>query len=268
MLMRTLILMAFAITCFTSNAQRLSIKNYSIGYRTFGIDGVGNNPTTIAPFLKDPWTYQNFLNQIHYNSLWGNPGVQLLHDYCFNVELSKNSPDSRFWKKHTIQLGVFISNQSKKGNMALANERVVISSNDTTLFVDKYSIVQKQQFAGINAGINKRIILTKQLQFLTGFHLQGGIAFLHRYNQQLDSSNYYHQNWTTKTTKLPDLKGRNFFQWRAMIPLGVELNAYKKEIFIRAELDLGIAGDRYRKESFANKEAHGYGVWLIYKPKR
>lgn len=263
--MRSLIFLLLVFLNIVSEAQRLKIKNYSIGYRAFEIDAVGNNPSAIAPFLKDSWTYKNYINQIQYNSVYGNPGVQILRDYFINMDLQKIS-ESRFWKKNTIQLGLFLSNQLRKDNMALANDRFVISPNDTTLFSDKYSIAQKQQFAGVNVGFNRRIQLSKQLQFITGFHLQGGIAFLHEYSQRWDSSFYRRQVWTTRTFFLPDLKGKNFFQWRAMIPLGLELNVYKQEFFVRAEFDLGIVGDPFRKEAFTKREAHGYGIWLIYQP--
>lgn len=267
--MRTLILMVFIITTITTNAQRLRIKNYSVGYRVFEIDGVGNNPLTIAPFLKNPWAYQTYINnQVQYNGIFGNPGVQILRNYNISAEWYKNSTESRFWKKYTVQTGVFLSNRLTKNNMALENQRFVTSSTDTILYRDVYSLVQKQQFVGINIGINKRIRISKPLTFITGFHLQGSIAFLHRYQQQWDSSTYHKQIWTTKTSQLPGLKGKNFFQWRMTVPIGLEFNAYKHEIYLRAEFDLGIVGDRYRRRSgFLNNEAHGYSLYILYQPK-
>ena len=267
--MRIFILLAFATATITSNAQHLKIKNYGAGYRVFELDGVGNNPLTIAPFLKNPGTYQTYINnQVQYNGIFGNPGVQILRNYNISAEWYKDSTESRFWKKYTVQTGVFLSNRLTKNNMALENQRFVTSSTDTIMYRDVYSLVQKQQFLGVNAGINRRSKISKALSFITGFQLQGSIAFLHRYQEQWDSSTYHNQIWTTRTSQLPDLKGKNFIQWRMTVPIGLEFNAYKHEIFLRAEFDLGIVGDRYRRSSgFLNNEAHGYSLCILYQPK-
>jgi hypothetical protein len=262
--MRASILFFFVFSTVCSKAQHFQLKNYGAGYRMFEINSVGNSPLTIAPFLKDPLPYQAYINSIQYNGLYGNPGIEILRNYYLTAEWDKNSPESRFWKKHTIQLELLVSNRLRKDNMALLNERFVVSPNDTTLFRDTYSLVQKQQFFGAGIGLNRRIKISNKLQFLTGLHLQGSLALVHHYHQQWDSSSYHHQTRTTKTTILTDLKGKNFFQWQAMIPLGIEISVYKKTIFLRAELEAGIVGSRYRKSNFSKKEAHGVGLWVIY----
>ena len=110
---------------FQSHAQGgFKIKSYAVGYRIFEWDAVGNNPTTIYPFLKDPVSYVRFLNNFNYNSLWGDPGPQTVHNLYLNVELYKNNPSSRFWKKYTIQTGLFMTNKLTKGAGAVADENI------------------------------------------------------------------------------------------------------------------------------------------------
>lgn len=263
--MRTLLVVLLLAVTVSSSAQHLKLKNYSAGYRAFEVDGVGNNPLTILPFLKKPATYQNFINSLQYNGLYGNPSIQILRNYYFGAEWYKDSTESRFWKKYSLQTNLYLSNRLKKDNMALLNEQVVFSPNDTTFHRDQYSLVQQQQFVGATIGINRRFKISNRLKFFTGFHVQGSYAYLHKYQQRLDSSVFNHQSRTTKITLLPDLEGRKFFQWQAMIPIGVEMNVWKESIFIRAEAIAGIIGDRYRT-TWPKREAHGLGFALIYRP--
>ncbi len=267
MRVRVLILFLFFFFFFgvRSKGQHLKIRDYSAGYRVFWVDAVGNNPTTITPFLKDPASYQRFLNSMQYNSLSGNPGIESFRNYYVSAEWYKSSAASRFWKHHTIQTGLLISNKLVKDNMVIGNEDVVFSPSDTIFYRDLYSVVQKEQFLGATIGLNRRIRISNRFTFLAGFSLQGSFAFLHNYQQQWDSSRYSRQQgWQAKTTQLPDLKGKNFFRWQAMIPLGIEMNIYRKIFFIRLEVDAGIIGDRYR--SSYQKEGHGAGVWFTYRP--
>ncbi len=264
----TLLLFFLIILNININAQHLKIKNFSVGYRVFEIDAIGNNPTTIAPFLKNPSSYLNYINSIQYNSIYGSPGIQRLHTYYINTELFKSSPSSRFWKKHTIQTGLLITNKLVKKGLALGNQGYIDLPPDTILYTNLYTLVQKQQFLGVNAGINKRFKISKRLVFLTGIHVQGSFAFIHNYNQQLDSNRFIRPNGRfTKTTHLPDLKGKNFFQWQAMVPLALEFEMYKKQIFIRLEANLGTIGGTFRHGENSGKEAHGAGLWLIYQHK-
>jgi hypothetical protein len=59
-----------------------------------------------------------------------------------------------------------------------------------------------------------------------------------------------------------------FFQWQVMVPLGLEYEFYQKKFGIRLEVAPGIVGSRYRRKSFAAREAHGAGIWLLYRPKQ
>jgi hypothetical protein len=115
-------------------------------------------------------------------------------------------------------------------------------------------------------GLNRRALISNTLTFLTGFQFQGSLAVLHRYNQQWDSSVYHKQTWTTKTTELPQLQGKNYFQWQLLLPLALEVNAYKHELFFRAEFNLGFTVDRYRQSS-TTRETDGVSFWVVYQPR-
>jgi hypothetical protein len=246
--------------------QALKITRYNAGCRTFEIDGVGNNPLTIAPLLKNPTAYQNYIHNIQYSGIFGNPGTQILRDYYMNVEWQRNPSESRFWKKHSLQTGFFVSSQLVKDKMGFENERYVVAPGDTAFYQDQYFVAQEQQFIGANIGLNKRARISNKLQFLTGVYIQGGFAFVHKYSHLWDSSVFRNQTWTSKITVLPSFEGKNFFQWQGMIPLGLEMDVYHKMIFLRMELDIGIVQDRYRNTP-SKKEAHGFGCWLVYQPK-
>lgn len=248
--------------------QRLQIKNYGVAYRVFEMNSVGNNPTTISELLKDPVSYQNFLNTINYNSLYGNPGIQQLHTFYFTVEWKVDSPLSLFWKKHTIQAGLLITNRVVQEAGAVARQGFSYSP-DTVRYEDKYSLLKKQQFLGGQVGINRRFNISKKLQFFSGLHVQGSFAIVHHYQQQLDSSTYAPgRGWNIVTTRMPNLKGKNFFQWQAMLPLGLEYDIHQKKLFLRLELNVGMVGSRYRPTTFAEREAHGIGLSLIYRAKQ
>lgn len=246
------------------NAQDFKIKNYSIGYRIFEFNAIGNAPTNIAPLLKDPVTYLKFLNTIDYNSFWGNPGPMTLRNFYFNSEWCKNNPSSSFWRRHTVQAGFLFTDKVTRSAGAIGDESFYYTP-DTPKHVYKYSLTQNQQFFGVNAGLNERLKIFKRLQFFSGLHMQGSFALIHHYKQQWDSSTFTpQQGFQTRTTKLSNLKGKNFFQWQLMVPLGLEYELYKKTLFIRLEIDAGIVSSRYRGKSFFEKEAHGAGLWLIY----
>lgn len=257
----TLLLSGFILV--HTNAQNLKIKSYSIGYRFFEIDAVGNNPLTIGPFLKHPAQYQNFINSIQYNGVSGNPGIQHLRTYYFNIEFDKFK-ESVLFRNFSLQTGLIITNKLVKSGMVLDNQDVIFSSNDTTFFDYSYSLTQKQQFIGINVGLNRRIAISKKINFLTGLNLQGSFAFVHTYEQRLDSfTNSSRNGIKILSSSLPNMAGKNFFQWQAMIPIALEFNLYKS-LLLRVELDAGLIGSRYRKTS-SKKEAHGFGLWLNYK---
>jgi hypothetical protein len=248
--------------------QKLQINNYSISYRLFEMNSVGNNPTTIPALLKDRYSYQNFLSTTNYNILYGNPGVQQLHTIYFTAEWKVDSSLSLFWKKHTLQAGLLITNKIAQSAGAVANERFSYSP-DTVLHEDRYSLLKNQQFLGGQIGLNRRYHISKKFQLFSGLHLQGSFAVVHHYEQQLDSITFAPtRGWTSNTSRLPHLKGKNFFQWQAMIPLGMEYDIHQKDFYIRLEIIVGIVGSRYRPKTFAAKEAHGIGLSLVYLPRQ
>ncbi len=102
---------------------------------------------------------------------------------------------------------------------------------------------------------------------MIGLHGQGSVTVTHNYQQRWDSSTYTPRGgWNAKTTQLPNLKGKNIFQWQLMVPLGLEY-VFNQGLSIRLEVDAGIMGNRFTSISFAARETHGAGLWLIYKPK-
>lgn len=255
-----------SVLSISVKAQEWKIKSYNLGYRIFEVNAVGNNPTTIAPLLKEPVAYQRYLNAIVYNSLYGNPEVLQLHTLYINAEWQKDNALLRFWKKYTLQAGLLLTTRIRQDAGAIGEERY-LSSSDTVRHRNMYSLTKSQQFFGANAGVNRRFPISKKLKFLIGLHAQGSFAIVHNYQQRWDSSTYTPSGgWNTKTTQLSDLKGKNFFQWQLMAPLGLEYEFLKERLFIRFEVDAGVVGSRYRPKDFAAKEAHGAGIWLTYKP--
>jgi hypothetical protein len=247
-------------------AQEWKIKSYNLGYRIFEINAVGNNPTTIASLLKEPAAYQRYLSSITSNTLYGNPQILQLHTFYVNTEWQKDRALLRFWKKYTVHTGLLLTTRIKQDAGAIGDENY-FSSSDTVMNRNLYSLTKNQQFFGANAGVNRRFVISKKLNFMTGLHAQGSFALVHNYKQRWDSSTYTQSGgWNTKTTQLHNLKGKNFFQWQLMVPLGLEYEFLKKQFFIRFELDAGIVGSRYRPKNFSAKEAHGAGLWLVYKP--
>ena len=262
------LLLLFFLPVQSVNGQKLKLNNYGIAFCLFEITSTVNNPLTIAEFLKDPVSYKNYLNSLTYNSLYGNPGIQYPKTFYLTTEWKVNTPLSRFWKKHTIQAGLLITNKIRQETGALANQYFTYFP-DTVLHEHKYSLQKELQFFGGQLGINRRHNLSKKLDFFSGFHVQGSFALTHYYNQQLDSSTYKPSiGWVRTTNRLPALKGKNFFRWQVMIPFGLEYAIRPQEVFVRMELIVGMVGGKDRPKTFAAREAHGVGVSLTYQPKR
>jgi hypothetical protein len=247
-------------------AQGWKIISYNVGYRLFEYNAVGNNPTTIGPLLKEPVAYQRYLSTITNNSLYGNPETVRQHTFYMNAEWGKENALLRLWKKYTIQAGLLLTTRIRQDIGAIGEESFS-SSSDTVIRKNMYALAKNQQFLGANAGVNRRFSIFKRWKFLIGLHAQGSFAMLHYYQQRWDSSIFTRSGeWSTRTTQLPDLKGKNFFQWQVMVPLGFEYEIQKDRAFIRFEVDAGIIGSHYRPKNSTSKEAHGAGIWLLYVP--
>lgn len=262
----TTFLIALILVSTVATAQRFNLKSYALGYRVFEIDAFGNNPLTIAPLLKDPQSYQAYINTIDWNSLEGNPGINRMKNFYVSAEFGKASVLSKFWEKYTVQIGLFMSAKLKKGNMAIGNEGWYFQ--DTTKYFYFYKPAQEQRFAGALVGINQRNRSSNRLNFIIGFQVQGSVALYHVFKQQWDSSTFNSPNhiWTRATTTTgPDLKASNYFQWQALVPFGLEINVYKQQCFVRAEAIFGLISGRYQKRYQTNWESHGLGLWLTYK---
>lgn len=247
-------------------AQDWKLKNYSTGYRIFEYNSAGNNPLTIAPLLQDPYAYEAYLNTIDRNSLWGNPGLTQLHTFYIGAEWQNEAPAGRFWKEYTLQAGLLFTGRINLDAGAIGREGWRYSP-DTAMIEDKYSLAKSLQFFGAGAGVNRRFRISKRLKFQTGLHAQGSFALVHRFQQRCDSSTYsQREGWKTRTTFLPDLEGKKFFQWQVLLPLGLEYELYRNRVFLRVEVAAGLVGNFYRGKSLADKEAHGAGIFLVYQP--
>ncbi len=270
MRLRKTVIFIFLFTSFSISvkAQEWKIKSYNVGYRIFEINAVGNNPISIAPLLKDQASYKAYLNTITTSSLYGIPGPIPLHTLYINAEWQKDNSLMRFWKKYTVQAGLLLTTRIRRDAGSIGDETYLLLP-DTAIYRNLYTPTQNQQFIGGNVGVNRRFILSKKLKFLTGLHAQGSFAIVHNYQQRWDSSTYIiNGGRSTKTTYMPNLKGKNFFQWQILVPLGLEYEFKKEQFFIRLELNAGIIGSRYRPKGFAAREAHCVGIWLIYKPNK
>lgn len=249
-----------------SEAQWM-VRNYALGYGIFEMDAVGSNPTTIAPLLKQPVAYQAYLNTINFNSLDGHPAPMTLHTFYLNSELQNQNPLFRFWKKWTIQLGIMLTARITHPSGGLAYESW-LSSPDPDVYSYRYSLTNKLQFLGVNLGANRRFNIAGRMRFLTGFRMQESAAITNYYTQVWDSSRSTPSAGLIRTrTKMFNLKGKNFFQWQVMIPLAFEYDLKRDRLVIRLEADLGIVGSRFRSKDLASSEAHGAGIWLIYRPR-
>lgn len=270
MLFRFVLPLAVLGATVSAEAQRLEIRNYAVGSRVFEIQEMGGNPTTIARLLKRPDTYQKYLSSIPYNGLYGGLAIQRHHLYYISAELAKPTATSPFWRKNTVQVGLFISNQLAKDRMAVFNEQITLTSDSAaTIAIDTYSLVQKQRFLGAAIGLNRRFRIANRLQFLMGLHGQASVAVVHKYEQQLDSAIIMvaprrKPIQQTKTSRGFDLQGKKYLQWQTMVPLGLEVDVYRNQLFVRVEAALGLVGNAFRPKDLASMEAHGLGLWVVY----
>ncbi|MHA4847246.1 hypothetical protein ACX0G7_23990, partial [Flavitalea antarctica] len=172
---------------------------------------------------------------------------------------------SRFWKTHTLQAGIVVTSQFTT-HVGSVEQRYW--PGDTMTIVNEYILTKNQQFFGLNLGLNHRFKISGKLQFLAGVHGQGSFALVHNYEQRWDSIVHFpnQDGFFTTSTHLPALKGKNFFQWQLMFPLGFEYDLYHKQIFGRIEFNPGIVGGPYRPKSFYSRETYGVGIWLVYQP--
>lgn len=259
----------FLLACLTNlvYGQKLTIKNYSFGYRVFEMNSFGNNPTTITNLLKDPAAYQNFLTTLTYNGFYGNPGISNLHTFYISAEFGKDLSQARFWRKYSIQAGLLFTTKSSEAAGALSNQFFTYSP-DTVMHDNRYSLVKNQQFMGIQTGLNRRFKISKKFHALLGLYVQGSFAIINNYQQQMDTSTFSTSvGWKRSSTPLPALKRKNYFQWQAMIPLGLEYGVYQNRITLRIELDIGIMANPYIGRTYAERECNGWGISIIYRPK-
>ncbi len=259
-----LLLSCLTVLNLTAHAQKgFYVKRLSAGYRISEINAIGTNPFNISPLLKDPTSYNQFLNQFIYNGYGGIPAPQTVHTLYLNAELYKNRRYG-FWKHTYLRGGLFMTNKLSIGAGGLDHSYL----QDSTIHNTTYLLYHNTQYLGINAGINRTAKLAKRLQVTIGLEVQGGVALIHNYKQFLDSSQlrYSATNWEKLySQQLPTLQGKHYFQWQVMLPLGIEYEVWKQKFTVRLEVAPAYVHCRYRDKSFAAGEAHAAGLQLIYK---
>ena len=274
--MRNLLSVMFLIGLSSSlSAQHLQIRNLSLGWRVFELDGVGSNPATIGQLMKNPAAYHHYLEGIRYNGFYGGVEVQRVQTFYLTTEIGKPNTAAGFWKSHTLQVGLLATAPSAR-NMGLNQNDLFPSPNASNAFryrEEVYSFVQKQRFAGVSAGINRRVrLFTDRLHFVTGLHIQGSVAIAHRYEQQFKFREWQVENnqailSETGGGQLQGFRGKNYFQWQVMVPLGLEAAIYQQRLFLRLEADLGMVESPVRPPRNTPINAPGVGVWLTYRLK-
>lgn len=264
---KAIFIFLLSLISLMAKSQSFKFKSFSAGYRVYEINAIGNNPFNIYNQLKDSASYSEYVNNIYYNSSSGNPAILRVRNFYINGEWLLNASAKGLLKNISLNAGLLLTGKISQPIGSVSDDSRY-NSLDTTKYVDTYSLTRNQQFIGANLGINKRFRIAKKFQIYTGLHYQGSIAFEHYYNQQWEFRLFTPSTgWNTKYKQLPDLKGKNFYQWQAMIPLGIEYDIYRQKIFVRLEAIAGRVGSQHRPKSFAVNEAHGLGFWIIYLPK-
>src|SRR5688500_14155691 len=111
-----LLLVHEAVAAQQQKKQRypLRVKTWGIGGRLFELNAIGNNLYTLGYLLTDPEPYLDFLDSQSFNSLYGSPGVQVVYHFHLLAEFHKENPNSRFWKKYSLQTGLFLTSKFYK----------------------------------------------------------------------------------------------------------------------------------------------------------
>lgn len=251
------------ITFNHANGQLLKIKDYGFSYRIYESSLIGNNPMTLHKFIKDPYSYNNLLNQINYNSIYGNPGIINLKTFYLFSRFVINNPESKFWRKNNFQLGLFATQKVTESSGGFSNNFATYSP-DTVFHTHSWMLTRNIQHFGIQAGLNRCLNNPmKEVKLYSGILIQGGLALMNNYDNSFDTATFSsRQGWQHQIKKLPDIKGKNYFQWQLMIPFGIEFPIIQRKIYIRADVNAGITGN-----SITNTfdGAHGIGAAIIYK---
>ncbi len=269
-LMRILLLSCLMTAYLFSFGQNFILRDLSIGYRIGEGEAVGGNPLTIPVNLKRPAAFQAFLDQLNWNSLYGNPGPVTNHRIFAQAEIKKADNIGIFWSNTTIPIGVNFSFRETRGDMGIGNNYWYTQPADSTFDSKTYWIEQRINFAGLHAGLNHKIRIGKRLEFLTGILLAGEMAVLHKYRQWADTSSFsptQHRYVHVGTDRLPDLKGRNFIQWSILVPLAAEINVYKKQWLVKPEITIGWLANKYLIGNKYSLESINAALWFIYRRK-
>lgn len=249
-------------------AQHWQVTGYGAGWKVAETESRGNNPYTIYKQLRDPLPYLYMVNAIPANSLTGNPGITVLHQFYLHGELQRINSDSRFWKKHSIPFGIVGTGkmESQRGNIS---QITYLTSTDTTRYEERFTPYRTIQFIGLHTGLLRYFNIGRHFAFVTGIQLQGALAIQHDYRVVYDTLSFSTINgWNQKSTPGATLAGDNHLQWQAMVPVSFEYRFLQNRFALRLEAFLGILYDPYTPGTFADMSTDGLGATLLYRPKK
>jgi|GEM_PF-1696231 len=250
-----------------STAQKIFLKSYQLGYTITDRDPFRNNPSNLAPLLKNQAEYISLINSINHNGIYGNPAIEKIKSISFAIELSKNNLHSFFWKHFTISLGAGISGKIRKDGMGLNNRNVFNYDTlnhrkiESTLWITNFS--QQINFTG---GLNYKVKIFNGVRFTTGIIFQPNLTLNNCFDMQIDSI-FFKKNTgiIIKNGNITTMEGVPVFSFNLYIPAGVEVDVYKQQFFIQSTFNAGFLFSRYYLDQ-NKKEANGFGFSLIYKP--
>ncbi len=258
-------------TYFSSISQKICIKNYQLGYQILERDAFGNNPFTLQPLIKNKKEYLDGINSFNYNGFYGNPGIEKVKSVLASVEMWKKNSSNLFWKKFTVKAGFGISNRLLKDNMALSNTNALSQDSNIHIIETTYNIDNTTKQISLLIGITYNTKILKFLQFHTGFIIQPAVSAYSKFSRHIDTFYTERNNpqgyGLTKISQLKTLKGVRIFTSNFYIPLGLQLDLYKKQFFFQSNLNVGLLYNKYYAPKHIT-EGHSIEFSLIYQPKQ
>src|SRR5687767_14611912 len=110
---------------------RLQVIGLGLGIRVFEIQEFGSQAYNLAPLMKDPVGYKRFIDNQTYSGFAGGRVITVVPQHRLFVEFRKTGTASRFWKKNTVQAGLFLNNRFQTSSMALFDDG---RATDSTIY--------------------------------------------------------------------------------------------------------------------------------------
>lgn len=269
--MKYLILLATAYFIGNSkvSAQKINIKSYQVSYSILDRDPYRNNPITLAPLLKNKTGYDNLINSINHNEVYGNPSIEKIKNFSLSIELSKQNFNSFFWRHFSIRLGVGLSNKIRKNGMGLVNNEVI--NYDTINYRkirSEFWIINASRQLSFITGLTYKKNIFKHVKFATGFVFQPNITLSNNFSSNIDTTFFKKDNTINiKYGGTNEAKGISVFTYNLYIPLGLNVNVYREQLFIQSSVNIGFLFSKYYLDT-NKKEANGIEFSIIYQPEK